>query len=167
MTSSEILDGVAANWQAGNLGLYDSTVSVYLATIKQLLIDIAAGDADRGTGMLYILSQIWAALRWHAGFPVPLHDAWFPVPGDPSTPTYPPSPLQEELDTMPLDVTGAQWTLIRSGDYVMMANTYTRQLADAWIDDPSTLWSDASTEAGQHLFQVCKQYLLLSDALAA
>ncbi len=166
MTESEVFGVVTADWRLGNLGLYDSTVSVYLTIIQQLLTDAATGDAATDQVMIRVLSQVWAALRWHAGFPVPTHSIWFPTPGAPP-PVYPPTPLQEELDTMPLEVVGAQWELIRSQEYIMMANTYSRQLADAWLDDPATLWSPASTEAGQYLFQVCKQYLLLFDNLPA
>ena len=154
LTSTEIYTEVTQNWSVANLGLADSTVSVYLTTIQKLLIDLSTGAAQIPASMLYVLSQIWAALRWHAGWAVDTYSG-----------LTPPRPLETELDTYPLAIAGAQWDLMRAGDYVMMANTYSRQLADAWLDDTADLWSAASTEAGQYLFQVCKQYLLRYDAL--
>lgn len=167
LTSEEVFQSVTDKWLGLNLGTYDATISVYAVQIQQPLTRLAVGEMSQPEAMLDILSQCWALLRWHGGFPVPRAAGWFPPLDGSAGSQYGPLPLIEELTTFPLEVIGANWQTIRALEYAMMANTYSRQLADGWIDDPATLWSAASSDATRHLFQVCYQYLLRWEELAA
>jgi hypothetical protein len=164
MTDTEITAAVTTRWVAGNLGLYKKAVSWYLVEMKGSYAKIGARHFENATevsvNMLDIISYCWAALRWYGDFPVPTPPWWFPdSTGEPWL--YPPRPLSDEIDTLPLDVSGVSWAALDKQEYNMMVSTYINQLADAWLDDTTDLWSPASTTAAQHLFQVCKQYLLL------
>lgn len=167
MTDTEITAAITTRWVDGNLGLYKKTVSWYLVEMKLAYAKIATrhfeDSVEVSVNMLDILSFCWAALRWYGGFPVPT-PPWYKVPigGISEQPlVYPPRPMSDEIDDLPLDVTGVSWAALDKQEYNMMVGTYIDQLADAWLDDTTDLWSAASTTAGQHLFQVCKQYSLL------
>jgi hypothetical protein len=164
MTDTEITAAITTRWIAGNLGLYTKAVSWYLVEMKNTYAKIAVLHFEDSTevsvNMLDILSYCWAALRHYGGFPKPTPPLWHPdSSGAPWL--YPPRPLPSEIDALPLDVTGVPWAALDKQEYNMMVSTYINQLADAWLDDTTDLWSPASTTAAQHLFQVCKQYSLL------
>jgi hypothetical protein len=165
MTDAEITHDVTKVWAEGNLGLYQKAVSWYLVEMKNDYAKIAVlhfdDEAAVGIIMLRILAYIWGALRWYGGFPVSVRSGYFPpLDGSYTFPSPSPRPLEADIDAYPLDTTGVLWAAIDKQEYNMMVATYINQLSDAWLDDTATLWSTASTTAGQKLFQVCYQYIL-------
>ncbi len=164
MTATEIHTNVLTRWDELDLGASSRALGWYLAAMQTRLTKIAAAYNEStpavSSDMLWVLTQVWALLRWRGDLPIVRSWAYKdPIYGEPP-PGIPPSPQTWELDSYPLEITGITWTPVRSQDYAMLATTYADELAVAWKLDPETLWTDTSTDAARHLFEVCKQYLL-------
>jgi hypothetical protein len=162
MTNDEITADVTTRWVDGNLGLYQKAISWYLVEMKNAYAQIAVNhfedEVQVSKEMLNILSFTWAVLRWYEDFP-PNYPPWFFPPITGGTVGASPRPSVYDMDQYPLEVTGVTWTGMDKQEFDMMVSTYINQLTEGWLDDTATLWSTASKEAAQHLFEVCTQYL--------
>jgi hypothetical protein len=157
MTEDEILLDVAARWNAEGLGLYQKPVGFYIVNMQQNFQQMHANffdDTDYTSKiMLEILSFDWAVLHWYSDLPGsdpeggPIdYDSPYPKPG--------------EYDEYPLTIVGVDWVERSKDDFVMMVESYLRDISRAWQDDTESFWSQESEDQGRYLFEVCKQYLL-------